>query len=135
MYASPSVSRFADDIPEKQSSFSKSRPSRRSTRVQHSRATRAQPRRVNKTELDAEDQIIVQMKEAGHSDEVIRDKLIALGMTVYVARSIATRYGSLKKAMAEREDQILDDELTDWHEGEVSSRLADSIPLVLTKIT
>lgn len=103
--------------------------------MQLSRAIRAQPRRVNKIQLDAEDQIIVQMKEAGHSDEIIRDKLIDLGMTVYVARSIATRYGSIKKVMAEREDQMLDDELTDWHEGEVSSRLAVSILLVLTKMT
>ncbi|KAI9699548.1 MAG: hypothetical protein M1820_007179 [Bogoriella megaspora] len=69
-------------------------------------------------DLDSEDEIIVTMKQQNWSDRDVAYHLIAQGRINYDRKTIATRWARLRKALAEREDQLLDDELTDWHEGE-----------------
>ncbi|KAF2236769.1 hypothetical protein EV356DRAFT_530675 [Viridothelium virens] len=69
-------------------------------------------------DLDSEDEIIVQMKQHNYSDRDVAYQLISEGRINYDKKTIATRWARLRRALADREDQLLDDELTDWHEGE-----------------
>ncbi|KAL9096624.1 MAG: hypothetical protein Q9165_001111 [Trypethelium subeluteriae] len=69
-------------------------------------------------DLDSEDEIIVQMKQHNYSDRDVAYQLISEGRINYDRKTIATRWARLRRALADREDQLLDDELTDWHEGE-----------------
>ncbi|KAG9936905.1 hypothetical protein KCV02_g6005, partial [Aureobasidium melanogenum] len=70
-------------------------------------------------DLDEEDQMIVDMKQQGYKDEDIRDRLIEKGFTCYEARSVACRWMRIRKKTQEYEEKLLDEELTDWHLGEV----------------
>ena len=93
---------------------SKTAPKRK--RIEGGRA--AQAKKVT-ADLDSEDEIIVQMKQKNFSDRDVAQKLVSEGRINYDRKTIATRWARLRKALSEREDQLLDDELTDWHEGEV----------------
>lgn len=70
-------------------------------------------------DLDSDDDMLVQMREAGCTDMQIADALANSGRVRYDKKTIASRYARIKDKMARREDQRLEDELTDWHEGEV----------------
>ncbi|KAI4731533.1 hypothetical protein E4T49_00700 [Aureobasidium sp. EXF-10728] len=69
-------------------------------------------------DLDEEDQMIVDMKQQGYKDDVIRERLIEKGFTCYEARSVACRWMRIRKKTQEYEEKLLDEELTDWHLGE-----------------
>lgn len=45
--------------------------------------------------------------------------MIQEGRTRYVPKSVGSRWLRLRKALAEAEDEKLDDELSDWHVGDV----------------
>lgn len=70
---------------------------------------------------DSEDEIIVDMKQAGYPDEAVVKRLIEESRTRYDPKSIASRWQRIRKAVQAAEDELLDEELTDWHEGEVRS--------------
>ena len=70
-------------------------------------------------DLDEEDQIIVDMKKQGHTDETVAKRLIDNGMTRYEPKSIQCRYLRICKKTLEYNEALLDEELTDWHLGEV----------------
>jgi len=70
-------------------------------------------------DLDGEDQIIFDMKRQGYKDDAIVAHLIKQGLTQYKPASITARYARIKKKMQESNEELLDAELTDWHEGEV----------------
>lgn len=60
------------------------------------------------------------MKEAGVKDEDVAAEISARGGPKYNPKTIATRYARIKRMLQSVKDEKLDDELTDWHEGEVS---------------
>jgi hypothetical protein len=70
-------------------------------------------------DLDSTDELIVSMKNQGYSNEKVVERLQEQGRINYDKKTVGSRYLRLKNAIAEREEQRLDDELTDWHEGEV----------------
>ncbi|KAL9056376.1 MAG: hypothetical protein Q9162_002967 [Coniocarpon cinnabarinum] len=69
-------------------------------------------------ELDEEDLIIKQMKEAGYTDHQIVQELKGQGLTSYNPKSVATRYSRILRITRDKENERLDDELSDWHEGD-----------------
>jgi hypothetical protein len=71
-------------------------------------------------DLDSTDELIVNMKEQGCSNEKIVLKLQEQGRVNYDKKTVGTRYIRIRAAITQRLDQQLDDELTDWHEGEVT---------------
>jgi len=71
-------------------------------------------------DLDEEDQLIVDMKQQGYSNDDIVVRLVEKGLTRYEAGSVACRWLRIRKKTQEYEEKLLDEELTDWHIGEVS---------------
>lgn len=55
----------------------------------------------------------------GYADSAIRAKLLEEGRVKYAVATIGTRFRKLKNAAEEAENEQLDDELSDWHIGEV----------------
>lgn len=72
-------------------------------------------------DLDSADEMLVRLREEGNTDTSIAAALVRSGHTQYNSKSIASRYHRLKTAIAMRQDELLEEELTDWHEGEVST--------------
>jgi hypothetical protein len=70
-------------------------------------------------DLDSTDELIVKMKDAGYNNAKIAMKLRDEGRVSYDKKTVGSRYLRIKNAIADREEQRLDAELTDWHEGEV----------------
>lgn len=68
---------------------------------------------------DSDDGRIIQLKQLGHSDEVVSSMLVDEGRIRYVPKTIGSRYQRLRRVVEDKEDERLDDELSDWHEGEV----------------
>jgi hypothetical protein len=79
----------------------------------------ALPKKVT-AELDSDDELIVRMKQAKYQEKEIAQRLIDEGRTNYHPKTIGTRWARLKKAMQLRNDELLDQDLTDWHDGDVS---------------
>lgn len=71
-------------------------------------------------DLDSDDQLIVTMKAAKYQEAEIAQRLKDEGRTSYNPKTIGTRWARLKKALAVRQDEMLDQDLTDWHDGDVS---------------
>ncbi len=86
------------------------------TRVTGGRA--AVPKQVV-ADMDSDDEIIKEMKGLGYRDEAVRDRLISEGRIRYEAKTISTRYIRIKRVLAAQEERILDEELSDWHDGDV----------------
>lgn len=70
-------------------------------------------------DLDSEDEIILHMKEDGFTDQQVVDKLKEENRIRYDRKSIASRYIRIQAALAAKQDERLEAEETDWHEGEV----------------
>jgi len=81
--------------------------------------------------LDTEDQIIFDMKRQGHKDDAVVAHLVNQGLTTYKPQSITARYARIKKKMQQSNEELLDAELTDWHEGEVDKILPCPAVLLL----
>ena len=81
-------------------------------------------------EMDSDDELIVKMKQAKYQEKEIAQRLIDDGRTHYHAKTIGTRWARLKKAMQARNDELLDQDLTDWHDGDVC-RPADKLANML----
>ncbi|KAF2226426.1 hypothetical protein BDZ85DRAFT_305507 [Elsinoe ampelina] len=77
----------------------------------------AVPRKIS-AELDVEDQLIWDLRAANYSDTVIANRLIQDGFTHYKPASIASRYRRIVQKIQEQTDELLEADLTDWHEGE-----------------
>lgn len=60
------------------------------------------------------------MKQQGYTDSAVANHLVEQGLTKYQPQSIGSRFVRIRKAMATRNEALLDEELSDWHEGEVS---------------
>lgn len=71
-------------------------------------------------ELDSDDELIFNMKNAKYLEKDIAKRLADEGRTVYNPKTIGTRWARLKKAKQAQQDKFLDEDLTDWHDGDVS---------------
>ena len=69
-------------------------------------------------DLDSDDELIVRMKEARFLEKDIAQALINQGRIAYNPKTIGTRWRRLKAALQKRQDDLLDADLTDWHEGD-----------------
>ncbi|OAP63392.1 hypothetical protein AYL99_02619 [Fonsecaea erecta] len=69
-------------------------------------------------DLDSDDEMIVRMKEARFLERDIAQALIDQGRTAYNPKTIGTRWRRIKAALQKRQDDLLDADLTDWHEGD-----------------
>lgn len=63
------------------------------------------------------------MKNAKYLEKDIAKRLIEEGRTAYHPKTIGTRWARLKKAIQRRQDELLDADMTDWHEGDVSPQI------------
>ena len=64
------------------------------------------------------------MKRQGYKDTDIAVKLVDEGFTRYKPQTITSRYARIKKTIQSHNEVLLDEELTDWHAGEVSTQAA-----------
>lgn len=64
------------------------------------------------------------MKNAKFLEKDIAQRLKDEGRTSYNPKTIGTRWARLKQAKQAQQDELLDADLTDWHEGDVSSAFA-----------
>lgn len=71
-------------------------------------------------DLDSDDELIVRMKNAKYLEKDIARRLADEGRVAYNPKTIGTRWARLRKAIERRNDELLDAELTDWHDGDVS---------------
>ena len=69
-------------------------------------------------DLDSDDELIVRMKEARFLEKDIAEALINQGRVAYNPKTIGTRWRRLKAVLQKRQDDMLDADLTDWHEGD-----------------
>ena len=59
------------------------------------------------------------MKQAKYQEKEIAQRLIDEGRTNYHPKTIGTRWARLKKVLQKHNDELLDQDLTDWHDGDV----------------
>jgi len=72
-------------------------------------------------DLDSDDELIVRMKEARFLERDIAQALIDQGRIAYNPKTIGTRWRRIKAKLQKRQDDLLDADLTDWHDGDVCS--------------
>jgi hypothetical protein len=71
-------------------------------------------------DMDSDDEIIFSMKNAKFLEKDIAKRLADEGRMVYNPKTIGTRWQRLKQVMQAKQDELLDADLTDWHEGDAS---------------
>ncbi|KAK5676132.1 hypothetical protein LTS10_011422 [Elasticomyces elasticus] len=91
----------------------------------------AVPKRVI-ADYDSDDGRIIALKQQGYADEYVANKLISEGRIRYQAKTVGSRWLRLRKALEQKENDRLDDELSDWHVGE-DADLHESVKLVEDK--
>ena len=74
-------------------------------------------------EMDSDDELIFNMKNAKFLEKDIAKRLADEGRIHYNPKTIGTRWARLKKAMQAKQDELLDADLTDWHDGDVSKAI------------
>lgn len=80
--------------------------------------------------MDSTDELIVSLKEKGYSNDAVCAQLVREGRINYDKKTVGSRYLRLKNAILDREEERLDGELTDWHDGEDEALLkADQLAL------
>ncbi|KAK3696420.1 hypothetical protein LTR37_017991 [Vermiconidia calcicola] len=65
-----------------------------------------------------QDRRITTLKKQGYADAYVADKLREEGLGSLGVKAIAPRWRDLRKKEEAKEDAMLDDELSDWHQGE-----------------
>ncbi|KAF2724991.1 hypothetical protein K431DRAFT_116624 [Polychaeton citri CBS 116435] len=78
------------------------------------RRAAAVPRRIT-AELDAVDSRILELREQGLTMEATAQKISAEGLATYQPKSLESRYVRIRKILAAKEDERLDDDMSDWH--------------------
>lgn len=86
-----------------------------------------------KANYDDDDARIVELKQQGWSDEYVARKLAEEGRIRYVGRTVGSRWLRIRKALEAKEEEILEDNLSDWHEGEVSFHMFYNLKALLTR--
>ncbi|KKY17681.1 hypothetical protein UCRPC4_g05314 [Phaeomoniella chlamydospora] len=106
--ASTSAGRRESDTPATSSKYSK-------LRSDGGRPVVAKPVTYD---MDSDDELIVQMKQARYLEKDIAERLAAEGRTSYMPKTIGTRWARIKRVLQDRQDDLLDEEMSDWHEGD-----------------
>ena len=78
----------------------------------------AVPKKVT-ADLDSDDELIVRMKEARYREKDIADRLQEEGRIKYNQKTIGTRWVRIRRALQQRQDELLDSQQADWHNGDV----------------
>ncbi|GAB7362047.1 hypothetical protein MBLNU230_g2081t1 [Neophaeotheca triangularis] len=81
----------------------------------------------------SEDDRIIALKRQGHDDTNVAHKLRQEGRKRTTKNAVNNRWIKLRKALAEREEELLDDELSDWHADE-DEKLHNAHMLVQDKL-
>lgn len=81
-------------------------------------------------DYDSDDGRIIDLKQQGYPDDFVAKKLVEEGRIRYVPKTVGSRWLRLRKALERAEEDKLDDELSDWHEGEVSLTLHAKLPIL-----
>lgn len=76
---------------------------------------------------EAADNKIWELKQQGKNDDEIATQLEQENFGKMKGKTVGTRFVRLRKKKDEEEYQRLDDELSDWHVGEVSLCVLSSI--------
>ena len=71
-------------------------------------------------DLDSDDELIVRMKNAKYLEKDIAERLAKEGRIKYHPKTIGTRWARIKRKLQDFQDEMLDGDVTDWHEGDVS---------------
>lgn len=61
------------------------------------------------------------LRKEGHADQDIADKLLEEELGNFNQKSVTSRLTRIHKKSEEEDEKRLDDELSDWHIGEVRS--------------
>lgn len=69
-------------------------------------------------DLDSDDDMIVRMKEANYAEKDIAKRLADADRITYNPKTIGTRWTRLRRALAQHQDDLLEADLADWHEGD-----------------
>ncbi|KAM0721156.1 hypothetical protein Q7P37_003443 [Cladosporium fusiforme] len=86
-----------------------------------------------KANYDDDDARIVDLKQQGWSDEFVARKLAEEGRIRYVGRTVGSRWLRIRKALEAKEEEILEDNMSDWHDGE-DERLEQAVQEIDNKI-
>lgn len=84
------------------------------------KARKSAPVKPIVSDYDSDDGRIISLKQQGHTDESVAKKLKQERRTVYTSKTVGNRWLRLKKMLERKDEERLDDELSDWHIGEVS---------------
>lgn len=68
------------------------------------------------------------MKNAKYLEKDIAERLAKEGRIKYHPKTIGTRWARIKKVLQRTHDDMLDAEVTDWHEGDVNTSQAPYMP-------
>ncbi|EME41655.1 hypothetical protein DOTSEDRAFT_107406, partial [Dothistroma septosporum NZE10] len=71
-----------------------------------------------RAEYDSDDGRIIELKQQGYADNYVANKLKEEGRMRYEPKTVGSRWLRLRKLLERIENDRLDDELSDWHEGE-----------------
>ncbi|KAK4620396.1 hypothetical protein CLAFUW4_11577 [Fulvia fulva] len=71
-----------------------------------------------RAEYDSDDGRIIELKQQGYADVYVANKLKEEGRMRYEPKTVGSRWLRLRKLLERIENERLDDELSDWHEGE-----------------
>lgn len=112
---------FDEDVAPPISRRTQSPPTFNSKSYKNHRLTGGRPPLAKKVtaDLDSDDELIVKMKQAKYLEKDIAARLTAEGRTSYQSKTIGTRWARIKKVLQQKQDDLLDADLTDWHEGDV----------------
>lgn len=80
---------------------------------------RGAPKKREGFSVGGDDARIIELKEQGYTDTYVATRLKAEGRAEFKAKTIGSRWARLRKVREQAQDEILDDELSDWHVGEV----------------
>lgn len=62
--------------------------------------------------------MIVRMKEANYGKKEIAKRLADADRVQYNTKTIGTRWARLRRALAQHQEELLEADLADWHEGD-----------------
>lgn len=93
---------------------------RRATRTTTQRGKAPASKQTTESDYDTDEKRIIHLKQLGYKDDYVSNRLVEEGRQQLSAKTISTRWLRLKKIVERKEEERLDDELSDWHIGEAS---------------
>lgn len=91
------------------------------SKTKSGKAGNSTTKKADDSDYESGDKRIIELTQQGYKPDYIASKLAQEGKKGRTAKQVASRWLRLKKKVEAQEDQRLDDELSDWHLGEVSA--------------